>query len=133
MKTLIASAVIASFALLSAGAQAADVGHDKTRAEVVAELAQAKADGQYTFGNMDYPPAIPQTSSLTRDQVVAQLAQAKADGQYTFGNLDYPPQVAQADDNNGQATRAEVVNELAQAKADGTYTFGNLQYPPANG
>jgi hypothetical protein len=133
MKTLIASAVIASFALLSAGAQAADVGHDKTRAEVVAELAQAKADGQYTFGNMDYPPAVPQTSSLTRDQVEAQLAQAKADGQYTFGNLDYPPQVAQADDHNGQATRAEVVQQLAQAKADGTYTFGNLQYPPANG
>jgi anti-sigma28 factor (negative regulator of flagellin synthesis) len=133
MKTFIASAVVASFVLLSAGAQAADVGHDKTRAEVVAELAQAKADGQYTFGNMDYPAAIPQTSTLTRDQVEAQLAQAKADGQYTFGNLDYPPQVAAASDNNGQSTRAEVVHELAQAKADGTYTFGNLQYPPANG
>jgi anti-sigma28 factor (negative regulator of flagellin synthesis) len=134
MKTLIVSAVLASFALLSAGAQAADVGHDKTRAEVVAELAQAKADGQYTFGNLDYPPAMPQTSSLTRAQVKAQLAQAKADGQYTFGNLDYPPQqVASADDQNGQAKRNEVVAELAQAKADGQYTFGNLDYPPAQG
>ncbi|MFC4277252.1 DUF4148 domain-containing protein [Achromobacter aloeverae] len=28
----------------------------KTRAQVQEELAQAKANGQYTFGELDYPP-----------------------------------------------------------------------------
>ena len=30
----------------------------KSRADVQAELAQAKASGQYTFGELEYPPIV---------------------------------------------------------------------------
>ncbi|AEE68803.1 Uncharacterised protein [Bordetella pertussis] len=54
MKTL-ATAVILSMTM-AAGAQAADLGAEPTRAQVQADLAQAKNDGVVTFGNLDYPP-----------------------------------------------------------------------------
>lgn len=34
----------------------------KTRAQVEQELAQAKANGQYTFGELDYPPKTPRSN-----------------------------------------------------------------------
>jgi hypothetical protein len=129
MKTLIASAVLASFAFISTGAQAAGTGQAKTRAEVVSELAQAKATGDYTFGDLAYPAPIRQETALSRQDVEAALQVAKADGEVTFGNLDYPPQAAVAT----AKTRAQVQAELKEAKADGEYTFGNLDYPPVNG
>ncbi|MFU2050607.1 DUF4148 domain-containing protein [Bordetella hinzii] len=103
MKTL-ASAVLVSLAALSAGAQASQNiepnnvpfqgvysqnDSSATRAQVAADLQQAKADGQYTFGELDYPPVQARAVSLSRDQVKAELAQAKASGQYSFGELDY--------------------------------------------
>ncbi len=130
MKTTIASILFASLAFAAVGAQAADVDHVKSRAEVVAELAQAKADGQYTFGESQYPAPITQTASLSRAQVESQLAAAKADGQVTFGNLAYPPKAVASVQSE---SRDQVQAELAQAKADGVYTFGNLDYPPVNG
>jgi len=107
MKTL-ATALMLSLGLLSAGAQAAPNAEPNnlpyqgvygqtdanapTRAQVQAELAQAKANGQYTFGELQYPAAqTGSTAAPSRDQVKAELAQAKASGQYTFGELDYPP------------------------------------------
>ena len=108
MKTL-TSALLVSMSLLSAGAYAASPNIEPnnvpfqgvygrvdpnapTRAQVAAELAQAKAAGLVTFGEEDYPPtqAAP-TAGKTREQVRAELAEAKATGQYTFGELDYPP------------------------------------------
>ncbi|MCD0502556.1 DUF4148 domain-containing protein [Bordetella petrii] len=108
MKTL-ATAVLMSLGLLSAGAYAASPNIEPnnvpfqgvygqtdanapTRAQVQADLAQAKAAGLVTYGESDYPAA--QTFAgpgKTREQVRAELAQAKANGQYTFGELDYPP------------------------------------------
>ena len=109
MKTL-TSALLISMTVLSAGANAASPNiepnnvpfqgvygqqadtNTPTRTQVVAELAQSKADGQYTFGELDYPAAqATATSGKTRAQVRAELAEAKANGQYTFGELDYPP------------------------------------------
>ncbi|MOA42299.1 hypothetical protein D3C78_1643380 [compost metagenome] len=60
--------------------------------EVQAQLQQAKVSGQYTFGELEYPPvsAAP-ASAKTRAEVQAELAQAKTSGQYTFGELEYPP------------------------------------------
>ena len=58
------------------------------------ELQQAKINGQYTFGELQYPPvaAAPATKTAkSRADVQAELAQAKASGQYTFGELEYPP------------------------------------------
>ncbi|MBO9354524.1 DUF4148 domain-containing protein [Bordetella petrii] len=108
MKSL-ATALFVSMGLLSAGAYAASPNIEPnnvpfqgvygqvdanapTRAQVQDELAQAKAAGLVTFGELDYPPV--QASSAagkTRAQVQAELAEAKANGQYTFGELEYPP------------------------------------------
>jgi len=108
MKTL-TSALFLSMAVLSTGAYASDniepnnvpfqgvYGHvdqnAPTRAQIAAELAQAKANGTYTFGENDYPPVQASNGAgKTRAEVKAELAQAKANGTYTFGDLDYPPQ-----------------------------------------
>ncbi|CAM4081584.1 DUF4148 domain-containing protein [Bordetella muralis] len=106
MKTL-TSALLVSMSLLSAGAYAASPNIEPnnvpfqgvygqvdanapTRAQVVADLAQAKAAGLVTYGEQEYPVAIANHSNKNRDQVVAELAQAKANGEYSFGDLDYP-------------------------------------------
>ncbi|MDH2052896.1 DUF4148 domain-containing protein [Achromobacter marplatensis] len=127
MKTL-ATALMLSMSVLAAGAQAAEADQGPSRAQVQAELQQAKVSGQYTFGEEGYPAAIAQKSSLTSQQVQAELAQAKTAGEVTFGNLDYPP-VATAEAATS-LTRAQVESQLAQAKAEGLVTFGNMDYPP---
>lgn len=88
MKTL-ATALMLSVTLVGASAAYAD---GMTRDQVNAELQQAKADGQYTFGELAYPPKpVATAAGKSRDDVRAELAQAKASGNYTFGELDYPP------------------------------------------
>ncbi|CAB3650192.1 hypothetical protein LMG3458_00023 [Achromobacter deleyi] len=126
MKTLTTTLLI-SLALVGAGAQAAGVEQAKSSAQVATELQQAKVSGQYTFGELDYPPALPQATSLSSQEVQAQLQQAKTSGEYTFGELQYPPVKATP---AAAKSRAEVQQELAQAKASGQYTFGELEYPP---
>ena len=107
MKTL-AATVLATMTLLSAGAHAASPNIEPnnvpfqgvygqqddglTRAQVVQELAQAKAAGLVTSGELNYPPVQAHADAgKSVAQVHAELAAAKADGQYTFGTLDYPP------------------------------------------
>ncbi|MBO1016377.1 DUF4148 domain-containing protein [Achromobacter sp. SD115] len=126
MKTL-TTTLLLSLALVGVGAQAAGVEQAKSSAQVATELQQAKISGQYTFGELDYPPALPQTTSLSSQEVQAQLQQAKISGQYTFGELEYPAAVSAP---ASAMTRADVQQELAQAKASGQYTFGELEYPP---
>ncbi|KOF54083.1 MULTISPECIES: DUF4148 domain-containing protein [unclassified Achromobacter] len=107
MKAL-ASAIMVTAALAGMSAAHAE---GKTREQVQQELRDAKAAGQVTFGEEDYPPAAAaaqgaaaqtpvastsaaparQSAGKTREQVRAELAQAKARGEYTFGELDYPP------------------------------------------
>jgi hypothetical protein len=64
-----------------------------TRAQVLAELAQAKANGQLSTGEQDYPvqAAEQSGSTATRAQVLAELAQAKAAGLLSTGEASYPP------------------------------------------
>lgn len=108
MKT-VATAVLTSMTLLSAGAFAASpniepnnvpfqgvYGHVEaetpSRAQVVQDLAQAKAAGLVTSGEQDYPPVQAHSDAgKTREQVRQELAQAKAAGQYSFGELAHPP------------------------------------------
>lgn len=126
MKTL-ATTLFLSLALAGVAAQAAGVEQAKSSAQVATELHEAKVSGQYTFGELDYPPALPQKTSLSSQEVQAQLQQAKVSGQYTFGELQYPPVAAAT---GAAKSRADVQQELAQAKASGQYTFGELEYPP---
>ncbi|WP_338404964.1 DUF4148 domain-containing protein, partial [Achromobacter xylosoxidans] len=60
--------------------------------EVQAQLQQAKTSGEYTFGELQYPPVVAAPAAgKSRAEVQQELAQAKASGQYTFGELEYPP------------------------------------------
>ncbi len=63
----------------------------KTADQVSAELAQAKANGQYTFGEEDYPPPVMSHQSETRAQVDQELRQAQIQGQMASDEEDYPP------------------------------------------
>lgn len=56
----------------------------KTRAEVVAELQQAQAQGTLTNGN-NYPIVIQARSPLTREQAVSQLKQGNTDNSIYAG------------------------------------------------
>ncbi|KAG0735435.1 hypothetical protein G6F24_018706 [Rhizopus arrhizus] len=60
--------------------------------EVESHLHQAKVSGQYTFGELQYPPVAAAPAAVkTRAEVQQELAQAKASGQYPFGELEYAP------------------------------------------
>ncbi|CAM4267172.1 DUF4148 domain-containing protein [Bordetella muralis] len=61
-----------------------------TRAQVVAELQQARAAGQITFGDIDEPVTQAAASTLTRAQVHAEAVQANAQGSAAFGGEGYP-------------------------------------------
>jgi len=61
-----------------------------TRAQVVAELQQARAAGLVTFGEIDEPATQVATSPVTRAQVHAEAVQANAQGPVAFGGEGYP-------------------------------------------
>lgn len=116
MKTKM-SVLMISLSLVAGIAQAAnsEVPAPKTRAQVIAELQQAKALGLLSHGELDYPPALQGSSSKTRQEVRAELAAARAAGTLSHGESDYPPVVL---DHNSK-TRAEVLAELGAAKQSG--------------
>ena len=67
------------------------VGASKTRAEVMAELAQARKEGKsYIWGanNLPNPPA--SATPRTRAEVMAELREAKATGEYALLHSDEP-------------------------------------------
>lgn len=77
IKQLFASASL----LLVAGAALADPVAGRTRADVIAEVLQARADG--TLDQYEYDQGrteVRQASKLTREQVRAEVLQARADG-----------------------------------------------------
>jgi len=113
MKTVATTLIIS--AAMFAGAAQAEQTTTVTRAQVVAELQQARESGQLTSGELNYPPAIVSSESKSRDQVLAELAAARAAGELSQGELDYPP-VAAAESTK---TRAQVVNELHEYLASG--------------
>ncbi|MBO1114052.1 DUF4148 domain-containing protein [Bordetella petrii] len=97
LKTLIVVSQLA----LAAGAYAADVEQPaplpqsqvagKTRAQVVAELREARAAGLVWSQEATAPVQQAADSSLTRTQVWAELQQARRQGLVSTGDLDYPP------------------------------------------
>lgn len=63
----------------------------KTTEQVHQELMQARDNGYLTFGELDYPPALPGMGSrLSRTEIRAELAQSNQMGTNTSGELDYP-------------------------------------------
>ncbi|HEY8608455.1 MAG TPA: DUF4148 domain-containing protein [Noviherbaspirillum sp.] len=70
-----------------------DFKSTRTRAEVIAEMKQAQADGTYAAARQEAPvPAANFASGKTRAQVVAELEQSKADGSYALMHQEYQGQ-----------------------------------------
>ncbi|CAM4185651.1 DUF4148 domain-containing protein [Bordetella tumbae] len=101
MKTL-ASVLLISASLAGTAAYAAEPSGELdypptitqtsqlTRAQVVAELQQARAAGQVTFGDIDEPVTQVAASTVTRAQVHAEAVQANAHGPVAFDGEGYP-------------------------------------------
>ncbi len=101
--TLFACAALAA----GAAAQAADAHYERDRSgdwkvfytpppaksaqQVQDELQAAKADGQYSFGQEDYPPAVMATRMASRQQVLNDMDQARRMGMMASDQEDYPP------------------------------------------
>ena len=92
---------------------------------ISATFAGTAAYAQEPSGELDYPPAISQTSSLTRAQVVAELQAARAAGQVTFGEIEQPAGPVAA----STLTREQVLAELISAHENGPIAFGGEGYP----
>ncbi len=86
----------------------------KTRAEVNAELAQARSSGALDVTEYDYPVVRLASVPKTRAQVSAELAQARADGSLEVAEYEYPVLQASATTK----TREQVREELAQHQRD---------------
>jgi hypothetical protein len=124
MKNL-ASLLLISASLTATVALAQDNnGSSLTRAQVATELQAAKAAGQVSSGELDYPPTTSRASTLTRSQVTAELQVAKARGQVSFGELEFPLSTSTA----SSMSREQVRNAAVAAHEKGSYTFGELDY-----
>ncbi len=109
----IALALAAAFS--TSAFAATDVPTPNTRAEVVAELQQARAHGDVQRGELTRFKA-PSGPSLSRAEVLTDLRDARAAHQLPQTTLDYPPKAV------GETTvpsRAQVVQELQAARANG--------------
>lgn len=106
MKTLV-SALMISATVFTGAAYAAD-SSSPTRAQVIAEMQQAKAAGLISSGEQAYPVAISTASTKDRAQVQQELSAAIAAGQVSIGEQAYPLTAG----TNSTKTRAEVKAEL---------------------
>ena len=101
MKT-IASVLLISASLVGTAAYAAEPSGELdypptitqtshlTRAQVIAELQQARTAGQIAFGDIDEPATQVAASTVTRAQVQAEAVEANAHGPVAFGGEGYP-------------------------------------------
>jgi len=100
-KTLIA-AVTMAFAGIAAAQEATpdtwlhEAQMSKSRAEVQAELAQARKDGTIGASGSSYNFVARAKIVKTRDEVKAELAQAKASGEFDMLNRDQSLVLAQS-------------------------------------
>ena len=121
MKAL-ATALMVTATLAGMSAAHAD---GKTREQVQQELQAAKAAGQVTFGELDYPPAATASTGMSREQVGAELQSAKIAGQVTSAELDYPPRSAAPKPPARRASRSAPSWQARRAASE----FGELDYP----
>ena len=115
MKTLV-SALIVSVSVIAGTAYAGD-SSTITRAQVIAEMQQARAAGLISEGELDYPPEIITQHEKSAAQVKAELAAAIAAGQLSTGELDYPPVVASGESKSRAQVKAELREYLSAGVA----------------
>jgi len=116
--------IVASVSLLAvAGFAMADSG--KSRAEVQAEVVQARAAGLLDTNDATFPVIPAVASTLTRAQVQAQVVQARAAGQLDTSDASYPLIAS----SGAAASRADVRAQVLQARAAGQLDLNEANYP----
>ncbi len=95
----------------------------KSRAQVIAELKQARANGMQVGADPFYP-RLPETSTKSRAQVVAELEQARANGMAVGADPFYPHIV----ETPATRSRAEVQSEANQAAQNRSSDPANLYF-----
>ena len=105
----VAAASLSFAALVSAeeATQTAWPDGSRARADVMAELAQAKRDGSIKVRSITYSP--PAVSTMSRSQVEAELAQAQRDGSIKVRSITYGQPAMST------VSRAEVRADMAAA------------------
>jgi hypothetical protein len=118
-RNMLVAAILVSAAGLSAfsinASADSSVAPGKTRAEVNAELAQARADGWNPMNDEEYVRQVPFKSTKTRAQVKAELLEARQNGWTPAADDDARYTVVPP--FKSTRTRAEVKAELVQARA----------------
>src|SRR3546814_2744062 len=102
----ISCAIVA--AAISFGAIGIVHAETKTRAQVRAELQEAKAKGLVTYGEQEYPAPAVYTSGKTSEQVKDELQQDRAAGLITDGEHQYPPKVSVSSSKPSSQVMAEM-------------------------
>lgn len=102
--------VLSGSVLAAASSPEVSSSTPKTRAQVIAELVQARANGEISSNDADYPVLPKFVSTKTRAQVIAELAQARANGEMNLNDADYPVQPKFV----STKTRAQVQAELVE-------------------
>lgn len=119
-KQLIAAVAVlaaANTAFAAEWVEFTDFKSTKTRAEVMAELKQAQADGSYAAARQEaVNPAANFTGTKTRAQVMAELEQSKADGTYAALHQEYEGQFPGL--SNGAATGTRLAGKAGAAEAN---------------
>jgi hypothetical protein len=83
-----------------------DFHSTKTRAEVVAELKDAPAQGTYVVGGQEFTaPDANFASTKTRAQIIAELEQSQTDGSYALANQEYQGQYPVLQNSGDSGTR----------------------------
>lgn len=120
-KKLIAAVAVfaaANSALAAEWVEFTNVTSTKTRAEVMAEMKQARDDGSYAAARQEYvePAAAVATAPAgkTRAQVQAELAQSVADGSYAALHQEYQGQYRAI----GKAASTQLAGEAGAANAN---------------
>jgi len=85
----------------------------RTRADVVAEIAEARANGTLDVIDSQYPVVATTGTPKTRAEVSAEIAQARANGTLDVIDSQYPVVAS----TGTPKTRAQVRAELAEYKA----------------
>ena len=142
-ETIMKTSIVLAAALLAFGSSAfaADAAGGKTRAQVIAELAQAQQSGELAAVNSEDPMAAQlfhdrqfAGPGKTRAQVQAELAQAQKSGELAALNSEDPlayERFAERQFAGHGKTRAQVQAELAQAQKSGELAALNSEDPMA--
>lgn len=107
----------------------------KTRAQVIAEVLDARAKGLLDFNDANYPIEISEangqaTPGKTRAQVMAEVLDARAKGQLDFNDATYAANIGETESQTVPGkTREQMMAEVLEAQKQGLLSFNDADYP----